>query len=688
MKSVIVAESAGFCFGVERSIRMAEEALQTGPCYSLGELIHNEDVVNALSEKGLRVVETPEELPEGARVVIRSHGIGERVYAALEKKNARIIDATCPRVAAIHRIVRRAADEGQSVLIVGTASHPEVLGIRGWCERSFVVKAYAELEELLKNEPALCAEPLTVVFQTTEIRENHVQIVNFLKKICTKSKIFDTICEATAKRQKEVRSLSERCDAMVIIGGKNSANSRHLYELCAGSGKCVLFVSGADELDCGLLADCDTVGISAGASVPAWIIKEVVNKMCDEIKTNPEEMTEEKPEAEKTFDELLEDSIRTIYNGDTVTGYVVGVTSTEVIVDLGTKHSGYIATEEFTEDGTKLEDAVHVGDQIEACVVRVNDVEGTVALSKRRLDSIRSWSDVENAAADGTVLEGKVVEDNKGGVVVNIRGIRVFIPASQTDLPRDAAMSELLGKTVRLKVTEVNRGRKRVVGSIRAVAARERKERAEKIWNEIEVGKHYEGTVKSMTSFGAFVDIGGVDGMVHVSEISWNRINKPADVLNIGDVIDVYVIKFDPEKRKISLGHRTPDENPWKRFTDTYAVGDVAKVTIVKLMSFGAFAEVLPGVDGLIHISQIANRRIGAPGEVLTVGDVVDAKITNIDFEKQKISLSIRALSEPAPAPVVEEPKEEEFAPEEDALVYEVGADGSAIGVAPETDEE
>ena len=689
MKSVLLAESAGFCFGVERSIRMAEEALTTGECCSLGELIHNDDVVSELSLRGLRVAETVDELSENARVVIRSHGIGESVYAALEKKNARIIDATCPRVAAIHRIVHKASEEGQTVLIVGTADHPEVQGIRGWCEKSFVIRNYAELELLIINHPELCAEPLTVVFQTTEIRENHVQIVNFLKKFYTKAKIFDTICEATAKRQKEVRSLSEQCDAMIIIGGKSSANSRHLYELCKERCERVLFVSGADELNSSLLRDCDTIGISAGASVPAWIIKEVVNKMCDEIKNIPEEVTEEKPEAEKTFDELLEDSIRTIYNGDTVTGYVVGITATEVIVDLGTKHSGYIATEEFTEDGIKIEDAIHVGDQVEACVVRVNDVEGTVALSKRRLDSIRSWSDVENAAADGTVLEGKVTEDNKGGVVVTIRGIRVFVPASQTDLPRDAAMSELVGKTVRLKITEVNRGRKRVVGSIRAVAAKERKERAEQVWNEIEVGKHYEGTVKSMTNFGAFVDIGGVDGMVHVSEISWNRINKPSDVLNIGDVIDVYVIKFDPEKRKISLGHRDPEQNPWKRFTDTYAVGDVAKVTVVKLMPFGAFAEVLPGVDGLIHISQIANRRIGTPGEVLTVGDVVDAKITNIDFEKQKISLSIRALSEPAPAPVREEVvEEEEFAPEEDALVYEVGADGSASGVAPEMDEE
>ena len=394
---------------------------------------------------------------------------------------------------------------------------------------------------------------------------------------------------------------------------------------------------------------------------------------------------------EKSFEELLEESFKTIYNGDKVTGEVVALTPTEVNVDLGMKYSGFIPTTEFTDEtGAKIEDCVKVGDKIEAVVVRVNDVEGTVQLSKKRLDAAKNWEAIVSAAETGEVMEGVVTEDNKGGIVVSVKGNRVFVPASQTGLPRDAAMSELLGQTVRLKITEVNRGRKRVVGSIRAVANRERRERAEKIWNEIEVGKHYEGTVKSLTSYGAFVDIGGIDGMVHVSEISWNRISKPADVLNVGDVIDVYVISFDKENHKISLGHRNPDENPWKRFTDTYAVGDVAKVKVVKLMPFGAFAEVLPGVDGLIHISQIANRRIAQPSEVLNVGDVVDVKITNIDFEKQKISLSIRALSEPAPAaPRAEAPVERERPmAREDALVYEVGADGTATGVAPEMDEE
>ena len=391
---------------------------------------------------------------------------------------------------------------------------------------------------------------------------------------------------------------------------------------------------------------------------------------------------------EENFAELLEQSLKTLNNGDKVTGLVVAITGTEISVDLGTKYSGFIPTSEFTDDGIKVEDAVKVGDTVEAVVVRVNDVEGTAMLSKKRLDAAKMWNDIEEAVDNGTVLEGVVTEENKGGVVVNVKGVRVFVPASQTDLPREAELSQLLKQTVRLKITEVNKARKRVVGSIRRVAQAERRERIEAIWNEIEEGKKYTGVVKSLTSYGAFVDIGGIDGMVHVSELSWGRIHQPSEVVSVGDKIEVYVISFDKEKRKISLGYKDPNCNPWTMFTNKYQVGDVASVTIVKLMPFGAFAEVMPGVDGLIHISQIANRRIGKPEDVLTVGDVVDAKITAVDDDKHKISLSIRALSEPAPAQVeeVEEDVEEDFDNGEDALVYEVSADGTASGVAPEVE--
>ena len=403
--------------------------------------------------------------------------------------------------------------------------------------------------------------------------------------------------------------------------------------------------------------------------------------MSDEIKVE-----ETKLENEKSFDEMLEETLKTIYNGDKVTGTVVAITGTEISVDLGTKYSGFIPTSEFTDDGIKVEDVVKVGDPIEAVVVRVNDVEGTAQLSKKRLDAAKSWNDVEAAVDDGTVLEGVVTEENKGGVVVNVKGVRVFVPASQTDLPREADLAQLLKKTVRLKITEVNKARKRVVGSIRRVAQAERRERTEAIWNEIEIGKKYHGVVKSLTSYGAFVDIGGIDGMVHVSELSWGRIHQPSEVLSVGDEVEVYVINFDKEKRKISLGYKDPEANPWTVFTRKYSVGDVASVKVVKLMPFGAFAEVVDGVDGLIHISQIANRRIGKPEDVLSVGDEVEAKITAIDEDKHKISLSIRALSEPAPAAVKAEEEEVEDEPAEDALVYEVSESGKAAGIAPEED--
>jgi len=680
MRELRVAESAGFCFGVQRSVEMAEKLLQEhGACASLGELIHNEDVVRSLEEKGMRVIADPAEAKAGEQVLIRAHGVSPARIEALKAAGAIVTDATCPKVKAIHKIVSRASSEGRNVLIIGMKQHPEVEAICGWCGEHLVVENASELAEIWDKYTNFWEKPLTLVVQTTQTRSNFTECCDFIKKRCTNVKISDTICLATFTRQEEAARLAADCDAMVVIGGKHSANSVHLAQICEEHCDNVQFIERTDELDMSRLRHADIVGLTAGASTPAWIIKEVRNKMSDEIKNE-----ESAVEKEMTFDEMLEETLKPIYNGDKVSGTVVAITGTEISVDLGAKQTGVIPTEEFTEGGAKLEDVVKVGDTVEAVVVRVNDVEGVATLSKKRLDAAKVWADVEAAVEDGTVLEGVVTEDNKGGVVVSVKGVRVFVPASQTDLPRDAAMSELLKKTVRLKITEVNKARKRVVGSIRRVAQAERRERTEAIWNEIEIGKKYHGVVKSLTSYGAFVDIGGIDGMVHVSELSWGRIHQPSDVLSVGDEVDVYVINFDKEKRKISLGYKDPNANPWKMFTDKYGVGDVASVKIVKLMPFGAFAEVLPGVDGLIHISQIANRRIGKPEDVLTVGDVVDAKITAIDDEKHKISLSIRALGEPAPVAPVEEEEEESA---DDALVYEVSESGEASGVAPEVEE-
>ena len=685
MKEIRVAKSAGFCFGVSRSVDMAQKLLEEqGSARSLGPIIHNEDVVNALAERGLHVANSVEEIQPGEAVMIRAHGVAPAVYEALRARGAVITDATCPKVRMIHRIVREASEQGRFVIIIGMRNHPEVEAIRGWCGEHVVLENPAETAEWIVKNPDFSDKMITIVVQTTQTSGNFTECCEIVKKRCTNLRISDTICLATSTRQEEAKTLSSECDAMVVIGGRHSANSLHLAEICSSVCSHVQFIERSDELDLDALRAFDTVGITAGASTPAWIIKEVRNKMSDEIKV--EESTVEK---EQSFDEMLEETLKTIYNGDKVSGVVVAITGTEVSIDLGTKYSGFIPTTEFTEDGSKLEDVVKVGDQIEAIVVRVNDVEGTAQLSKKRLDAVKIWDNIEQAVEDGEVIEGVVTETNKGGVVVNYKGVRVFVPASQTDLPREADLTELVKKTVRLKLTEVNKARKRVVGSIRRVAQAERRAATEAIWNEIEVGKKYHGTVKSLTSYGAFVDIGGIDGMVHVSELSWNRIHQPSEVVSVGDEIDVYVISFDKEKHKISLGYKDPEANPWSVFTNRYSVGDVANVTIVKLMDFGAFATVVPGVDGLIHISQIANRRIEKPGDVLTVGDVVEAKITAIDEEKHKVSLSIRALSAPAPAaPVAEAEEEEDEDDGSDTMVYSLSADGQAIGEAPTEVEE
>lgn len=392
-------------------------------------------------------------------------------------------------------------------------------------------------------------------------------------------------------------------------------------------------------------------------------VEEAAETAVEAVEEAAAEVTEAVEEAavkaDLTFDEMLEDSLKPIYNGEKVTGIVTAISGTEVTVDLGTKYTGFIPAEDFAPNGEKIETVVKIGDEVEALVVRVNDVEGTAGLSKKRLDNVKFWDDIESAAENGGVVEGVVTEENKGGVVVNVKGVRVFVPASQTDLPRDAELAQLLKQKVALKITEVNKARKRVVGSIRRAAQAERKAKIESIWNEIEVGKQYKGTVKSLTNYGAFVDIGGIDGMVHVSELTWNRIRHPSEVVSTGDELNVYVINFDKENRKISLGCKDPNANPWKQFTDTYSVGDTAEVKIVKLMQFGAFAEVVPGVDGLIHISQLADHRVNKVEDAVKVGDVVEAKITAIDEEKHKISLSIRALLEPEAAPVEEEEAEE-----------------------------
>ena len=638
MREVILAKSAGFCFGVRRAVELAQQVAQSGqPYVMLGPVIHNDHVIADLEAQGVRCVASLEEVPPGCGVIIRSHGEGKAVYDQLAAMGCPVADATCVKVAHIHEIVKDASDRGRQVIIIGAPEHPEVKAIAGWCIGAKIFRNVAELTEFLEIWNENSQKPVTLVSQTTSTDRIWIPCREKVKKECTNAEIFDTICNATCMRQSEAQSLAERCQAMIVIGDRKSSNTTRLAELCRAHCPLVYHISRAEELDPRKVSGVASVGITAGASTPGWIIKEVKDKMSEE---NINAM-----EIEESFADMLEKSIKTLNTGDKVTGVVTGITATEVNVDLGTKHAGYIPLSELSDDpSAKPEDIVKVGDEIETYVMRVNDVEGVATLSKKRLDSVKHWDTVEAAVEEKTVLEGPVTEVNKGGVVVNLKGIRVFVPASQTGKPRGADLSEMVGQQVKLRITEVNRSRRRVVGSIRSVLAEERAAKAAEVWANIEEGKHYEGTVKSLTSYGAFVDIGGVDGMVHVSELSWSRIKNPAEVVAVGDKVDVYVISFDAEKKKISLGMKDRNEDPWEKFTSTYEVGSVATVRVVKLMTFGAFAEIVPGVDGLIHISQIADHRIEKPGDVLEEGQTVDVKITDIDYERKKVSLSIRAL--------------------------------------------
>lgn len=635
--SVEVAKTAGFCFGVRRAVDMAEhEAARHAGIYAYGEIIHNTHEIRRLAAKGVRTAQEISDIPDGASVLVRAHGVPAGCYDALRAKGCKVLDATCPFVAKIHRIVAEESKGGRKIVIFGSRNHPEVVGIQGWCEGSTVFETPEEVQQAADAGSLPADTPVSVVAQTTINRKLWEKSIEILKKQCTNCKIFDTICNATDERQAEARLLAGKSDTMIVIGDKKSSNTKRLYEISKSLCHEVLYIEDAAELP---QADREQlsqrhIGITAGASTPAWIIKEVSNMMSEETKI----------ENGEDFAAMLEESFKTLNTGDKVTGTVIQITATDVQVDLGVKHAAYIPLGELSDDPAyKVEEQYKPGDEIEAVVVRVNDGEGTITLSKKRVDQLKGWETIETAKEEHTVVEGTIIEENRGGVVATAFGVRVFIPASQTGIPKDQPMAQLLKTKQSFYITEINRQRKRVVGSIRAVQQEARKAAAEKIWETIEVGQEFKGVVKSLTSYGAFVDIGGVDGMIHISELSWGRIKHPSEVVAIGDEVNVYVIGLDKENKKISLGYKRAEDNPWNIFKANYAVDDVATVKILKFMPFGAFAEIIPGVDGLIHISQIADHRIAKPDEVLTIGQEVEAMIIDINDEKKKVSLSIRA---------------------------------------------
>jgi len=637
---VEVAKHAGFCYGVNCAVNIVNRLADASVAVdTLGPIIHNTQVVEELAKKGVAVINEPCEASKDRTLVIRSHGVSRDVYSLLEKNGINYVDATCRFVMNIHKIVSSESAKGRTILIAGNREHPEVQGIIGHCiGESYTFQNEADLLRLLDNCPQLKEMEISVVAQTTFDLNEWKKCSEILKKLCTKSEFFDTICNATSQRQIDANELAKESDVMIVIGGRHSSNTNKLYNICRKSCKTTYLIETANELEHISFRGDEKIGITAGASTPASIIKEVLDRMSIG--------SEGVAENEQSFEEMMEEYSTS--TSDRVKGTVASIEPNGVYVDVvGRKQTGYIPAEELSNDpNAKPEDLVKPGDELELLIMKTNDQDGIMKLSKKRVDANKNWEAIEAAYNNKDIITGVVTGLTKGGLNVISNDVRVFIPASQATLRRSDSLEDLVKKTVEFRIIEINdkNRRKNAVGSIRSVLSEKNKAAKEEFWNSVEVGKKYTGTVKNLAKFGAFVDLGGVDGLIHISELSWNKIKTPSEVVNEGDTVEVYVKAIDREKKNISLGYRKEEDNPWNIFVNNYKVGDVVDVTIDGMTSYGAFAVIIPTVKGLIHISQIADRRIDKPEDELKVGEVVKAKITEIKNDEKRVSLSIRAL--------------------------------------------
>lgn len=653
--SIKVAKTAGFCYGVKRAVDEVYRRVNGGEkIATLGELIHNHTVIDDLEKKGVVVYDRLPAHDDGRTLVIRTHGVKKSIIDEAEARGIKYVDLTCPFVGKIHKIVNEHHKKGYKIIIVGDENHPEVIGINGWCDDSALI-VYAGKDKIPEN---YAENDVCVVAQTTINKELFVEIVKNIKNTCKSVLVFDTICNATKDRQSEAAALSAESDVMLVIGGRKSSNTAKLFEIARAGCPEAYFIETCRQLPMQAISKNKKIGITAGASTPGCIIEEVIQTM-DEKMTN-----------EESFAELFAQSeSKTLNNGDIVDGTVVEIRNNEVIVDLGGfKYNGQLAADQLSDDPyAKVTDMVKPGDEIKVYVVGVNDAEGKVVLSRKKLVAMESWNKMKEAYENKEILDGKIIKSVKGGVIALVNQTQVFVPARHAALRFVQDLDKLLNTDVRLRLIDMDERKKRFVGSVRSVLEEEKKAVEDAFWSSAEVGKEYTGAVKSLTSFGAFVDLGGVDGLVHISELSWNKIKHPSEVVKEGDVITVYIKDLNPETKKISLGYKKAEDNPWVIAKSKLNVGDVVKCKVVRIMPFGAFCEIMPNVDGLIHISQIADHRIGKPEDVLTIGEEVEAKITAIDWDASKISLSIRALIEPAP----QEKKETAPAPKSEPVVEE-----------------
>lgn len=644
---IITAKSAGFCFGVNRAIEACYNEIEKGGrIVTYGPLIHNKNVNKDLENKGVKSVDTLDGC-EGATVIIRSHGVGKAVYDELERRNIDYVDGTCPFVKKIHNIVRKKRDEGYEIIIIGDGKHPEVIGINGWCDNSAItVDNVDDAQKLILDDEKKYA----VVVQTTFRESKYYDILKILKEKSKKITEENTICSATEERQTEAVKISQNVDKMLVIGDKGSSNTQKLYEICSKNCRNTYYIETIEDLVLNNYKFNDKIGITAGASTPPAIIKEVITTMSemDGVKNTMEG-------EELTFEQMLNDSFVTLHTGDVVKGTVISTAGEEVSVNLGYKSDGIIPRGEFSSDASVVPSkVVQPGDEIEVFVVRVNDGDGNVLLSKKKVESQKGMEEIEKAFEEKATVTGKVVKIVKGGLIAVANGIQVFIPSSQVAGRFVEDLSVYDGTELTFNIIELDRAKHRIIGGRKALLAKEAEEKKAAVFATLEAGKKVTGTVSRITDFGAFVDLGGVDGLIHISEMSWGRISNPKEVLSEGDTVEVVVLDVDKEKSKISLSLKDVTPNPWTMAAEKYVVGSVVEGKVVRMVPFGAFIELEPGVDGLVHISQIANKRVEKPEDELKIGETIKVKVIDVNAEQKKISLSKKEAEAP-----VEEATEE-----------------------------
>lgn len=656
MKEIIRADHSGFCFGVREAIEKAEKAAESclGPIYSCGSLIHNKLVTDKLMKQGIKVIESPEEAEPGATVIIRSHGEGQAFYEIAQKRQLNLVDATCPFVARIHDLVRAAKEKGENVVIVGDKNHPEVKGIDGWCDNSAIIVDSAEAAEQIQEDD------LFLVAQTTIQRVLFDEVLKVLQDKGKKVSVNNTICSATANRQKSCMETAKKVELMVVLGDRKSSNTKKLYDISKKYCDNAYFIENIEDLPLKQVEKCNRIGVAAGASTPECLIKEVIANM-SEITLENNEMN--------SMDDLMDEiekSLRLPRGGEIVTGKVHQVTEKEIIVNLGCKKDGIIPSDEITVEGDqKLTDLYQEGDEIQAKVVKTDDGDGSILLSKKKLEVGEHWDEINQALEDKSNIEVKVVRPVNGGVIAAYKEVSGFIPLSQLSDRYVENAEEFVGQVLTVKVSRVDQRRGKAVFSHKMYLNEEKNKRIAEIWEGLSVDDVVEGTVMRFTDYGAFVDIGGIDGLLHISEISWGKLKHPQEVLSIGDKIRVKVLSMNAEKGKISLGLKQNQPEPWSVINDKYEVGQVVNGKVVQIKEYGAFVELEPGLDGLVHISEVAHKRVGNIADELSVGQEVSAKILEIDQERRRISLSIKETLDEADEPVAEATEEPAEADEE-----------------------